>query len=66
MNSPWANGAYCVLKLKGLDSVIGVSITHYTWQKTRPDDDSDKHFGWAFRKSESFIYLFYCLICYFI
>lgn len=46
---PWANGAYCVLKLKGLDSIIGVSITHYTWQKTRPNDDSDKHFGWAFK-----------------
>mmetsp|Transcript_18494 Transcript_18494/g.19259 ORF Transcript_18494/g.19259 Transcript_18494/m.19259 type:complete len:355 (+) Transcript_18494:66-1130(+) len=48
---PWANGAYTVLKLKGLDSIIGVSITHYTWQRTRPDDDSDKHCGWVFRDS---------------
>lgn len=27
--------------LKGLQGVVGMSATHPTWQKTRPDDDSD-------------------------
>lgn len=27
--------------LKGLQGVIGMSATHPTWQKTRPDDDKD-------------------------
>lgn len=45
---PWANGAYCLLKMKGLENVIGVSITHYSWQRTRPDDPSDTHQGWVF------------------
>ncbi|CAN0097393.1 unnamed protein product, partial [Hapterophycus canaliculatus] len=28
--------------LKGLQGVIGMSATHPTWQKTRPDDDNDQ------------------------
>jgi putative glutathione S-transferase len=36
------------LKLKGLDQCIGVTICHPTWQRTRPNDPEDKHFGWAF------------------
>lgn len=28
--------------LKGLQGVIGMSATHPTWQKTRPDDDNDR------------------------
>jgi hypothetical protein len=31
--------------------MIGHSVTHYTWQRTRPDDESDKHCGWVFRES---------------
>ena len=46
---PWANGAYCVLKMKGLEDMISVSIVHPTWQRTRPDDPEDKHAGWVFR-----------------
>mmetsp|Transcript_13061 Transcript_13061/g.21371 ORF Transcript_13061/g.21371 Transcript_13061/m.21371 type:complete len:356 (-) Transcript_13061:3038-4105(-) len=46
---PWANGVYCLLKMKGLDDIIGVSIVHYSWQETRPDDPSDSHKGWVFR-----------------
>ena len=35
--------------LKGLDKVIGHSIVHPTWQRTRPDDPNDTHAGWVFR-----------------
>jgi putative glutathione S-transferase len=49
---PWANGTYCYLKMKGLDEMIGVSIVHYTWQKTRPYDSSDQHAGWVFRNPD--------------
>ncbi|CAM6031309.1 unnamed protein product, partial [Sphagnum compactum] len=45
---PWANRCYAVLKLKGLESCIGVSITHPTWQRTRPNDPDDSHCGWVF------------------
>jgi hypothetical protein len=34
--------------LQGLQDVIGVSVTHPTWQRTRPDSPDDKHTGWAF------------------
>jgi hypothetical protein len=33
---------------QGLQDVIGVSVVHPTWQRTRPDDPADKHTGWAF------------------
>lgn len=35
---------------QGLQDVIGLSVTHPTWQRTRPDNDADKHTGWAFVK----------------
>ena len=37
------------LNLKGLQGAIGLSVTHPTWQRTRPDDADDAHTGWAFR-----------------
>jgi putative glutathione S-transferase len=49
---PWANRCYTTLKLKGLDSCIGVSIVHPTWQKTKPNDPDDNHLGWVFNTSE--------------
>lgn len=33
---------------QGLQDVIGLSVTHPTWQRTRPDNEADKHTGWAF------------------
>lgn len=36
--------------LQGLQDVIGLSVTHPTWQRTRPDSESDMHTGWAFVK----------------
>jgi len=38
--------------LQGLQNVIGVSVTHPTWQRTRPDSADDKHTGWAFVAAE--------------
>jgi glutathionyl-hydroquinone reductase len=35
-----------VRNLKGLQDVIALSVTHPTWQRTRPDQD--EHSGWAF------------------
>ncbi|KAG2483117.1 hypothetical protein HYH03_018007 [Edaphochlamys debaryana] len=46
---PWACRCLTTLYLKGLDHAIGVSVTHPTWQRTRPEDDKDEHTGWAFR-----------------
>jgi putative glutathione S-transferase len=47
---PWANRTLAVLKLKGLESAIGVSIVHPTWQRTKPESKEDTHAGWVFRK----------------
>lgn len=46
---PWAAGALAALKYKGLDDVIGHSIVHPTWVRTRPDDPDDLHTGWHFK-----------------
>ncbi|TMW58104.1 hypothetical protein Poli38472_011692 [Pythium oligandrum] len=45
---PFASRAYMALKLKGLDDVISLTITHPVMQRTRPDDENDQHKGWAF------------------
>jgi putative glutathione S-transferase len=50
---PWANRCFAMLKLKGLTDVISVTVTHPTWQKTKPNDVEDKHFGWAMYDSKS-------------
>ncbi|KAI7842386.1 hypothetical protein COHA_004025 [Chlorella ohadii] len=43
---PWASRCVAALNMKGLTDVIGLSVTHPTWQRTRPDQD--EHCGWAF------------------
>lgn len=50
---PWANRCLAVLRMKGLEDCIGVTVTHPVWQKTKPLDADDKHFGWAFYDSSS-------------
>ncbi|KAK9835349.1 hypothetical protein WJX81_004140 [Elliptochloris bilobata] len=45
---PWANRCLAVRNLKGLQDIIGLSVTHPTWQRTRPDDPNDEHTGWVF------------------
>lgn len=47
---PWACGTYSMLKLKGLQDAISVSIVHPTWQRTKPDDPDDDHCGWVYRR----------------
>lgn len=46
---PWANRCFAVLKMKGLQEAITVSIVHPVWQKTKPDDPQDEHYGWTFK-----------------
>lgn len=47
---PWACGVLALLRLKGLDHIISHSVVHPVWGKTKPTDDTDKHFGWIFKK----------------
>ena len=37
--------------LLGLEDVISVTVTHPTWQRTRPDNEADQHTGWIFGNS---------------
>ena len=39
-----------MLKLKGLEDVIGLSTVNPTWAKTKPDlsVEEDSHYGWVF------------------
>ena len=37
--------------IQGLQDAIGLSVTHSTWQRTKPGTD-DQHCGWAFASSE--------------
>lgn len=48
---PWASRCVAGLYLKGLQDHIGLSVTHPTWQKTRPKD-TDDHTGWMFRSPD--------------
>ena len=45
---PWANRVATVRHLKGLEKIIGLSVVHPTWQKTKPEDPNDPHNGWTF------------------
>jgi putative glutathione S-transferase len=45
---PWASRCLATMYMKGLDRVIGLSIVHPVFQRTRPGDAEDTHAGWAF------------------
>ena len=45
---PWANRCAMVRKMKGLENVIGMTVLHPTWKRTKPDDENDIHSGWVF------------------
>jgi putative glutathione S-transferase len=45
---PWAHRTLATVYLKGLQDVIGVSVVHPVFQRTRPDDPNDTHMSWAF------------------
>lgn len=40
------NARPAAIALQGLQDAVGVSVTHPTWQHTRPD--KDEHCGWTF------------------
>ena len=40
-------GSHSML-VQGLEDTIGLSATHPTWQRTRPNDPEDSHWGWTF------------------
>ncbi|RLN47153.1 hypothetical protein BBJ29_009111 [Phytophthora kernoviae] len=44
----FASRALSTRNLKGLEDIIGLSVAHPIAQKTKPDDSSDTHSGWAF------------------
>uniref|UniRef100_A0A6B2LAT6 Uncharacterized protein n=1 Tax=Arcella intermedia TaxID=1963864 RepID=A0A6B2LAT6_9EUKA len=41
-----------MLYMKGLEGVIGVSIAHPVWGRTKPEDPKDQHIGWFLRGDE--------------
>jgi putative glutathione S-transferase len=45
---PFACRALSARNLKGLQNVIGLSVAHPIYQKTRPGDETDTHKGWVF------------------
>jgi len=47
---PWANRCIVALYMKGLEDVIGMTVVHPTWQRTRPNIEDDTHTGWVFTK----------------
>lgn len=45
---PWANRCVLVRHVKGLQDVIGLTVVHPTWQRSRPQNPEDNHHGWIF------------------
>lgn len=45
---PFACRALSARNLKGLEDIVGLSVAHPVFQKTKPDDPSDSHLGWTF------------------
>ncbi|KAG6618515.1 Glutathionyl-hydroquinone reductase YqjG [Phytophthora cinnamomi] len=45
---PWASRCLGAMYLKALDGIIGLSVVHPVFQRTRPNDENDAHCGWAF------------------
>ncbi|KAH7484889.1 Glutathionyl-hydroquinone reductase YqjG [Phytophthora ramorum] len=50
---PFACRAWAARNLKGLEDVIGLSIAHPVYQKSKPDDKNDTHLGWVFVDPET-------------
>ncbi|GAB9464651.1 Glutathione s-transferase omega-like protein [Globisporangium polare] len=45
---PWAHRTLMTMRLKGLQDIVGLSIVHPVFQRTRPNDPNDQHMSWAF------------------
>ncbi|KAE8904384.1 hypothetical protein PF005_g15524 [Phytophthora fragariae] len=50
---PFACRALAARNLKGLEDVIGLSVAHPVYQKSKPDDENDTHLGWVFVDPET-------------
>ncbi|KAG6611535.1 Glutathione S-transferase [Phytophthora cinnamomi] len=50
---PFACRALAARNLLGLEDVIGLSVAHPIFQKTKPDDAADEHKGWTFVDPET-------------
>jgi len=44
---PWAHRTTIVRAMLGLEDVVGLSVTHPVWGKTKPE--KDEHCGWVFK-----------------
>jgi len=51
---PWACRCLSMIKLKGLDDVIEVTVVDPIFAKTRPDKKEDTHRGWVFSEKDKF------------
>jgi putative glutathione S-transferase len=49
---PWASRCLAMRTLKGLEDVVSLSVVGSKFEKTRPDDDEDKHHGWTFHTDD--------------
>ncbi|ETI55384.1 hypothetical protein F443_01924 [Phytophthora nicotianae P1569] len=45
---PYACRVLAARNLKGLEDMVGLSVTHPVDQRTRPDNENDQHMGWTF------------------
>lgn len=50
---PWASRCLAALYMKGLDDIIGLTVVHPVFQRTRPNDPDDAHVGWSFVDHET-------------
>ncbi|GMF35980.1 unnamed protein product [Phytophthora lilii] len=50
---PFACRALAARNLKGLEDVVGVSVAHPVYQKSKPNDENDTHLGWVFVDPEA-------------
>lgn len=49
---PWASRCLALYYMKGLEDIIGLSVVHPTWNRTKPDVPNDEHCGWLFKSPE--------------
>jgi glutathionyl-hydroquinone reductase len=53
LSCPFAHRVLAAINLKGLQDFVGITVVHPVFQRTRPNDDSDTHTGWAFIDAEA-------------
>lgn len=53
---PWASRCLAFIRLKGLEDAIPVVIVDPIWVRTRPNDENDKHRGWAIPEGADIVF----------